>query len=69
MLGFIIKDITCSIVVSAITSIHTKKIGNIIAKNITPISSSKDYCLCESVYTNQLSLNHIFYNISSIISP
>ncbi len=68
MLGFVVKDIDCSVVISAITDIHTKKLGGIIAKDITPIVNSKDYYLCESVYTNQLSLSHIFYNVSSVIS-
>lgn len=68
MFGFIVKDIDCSVVISAITDIHTKKIGSIIAKDITTIINSKDYYLCESVYTNQLSLSHIFYNVSSVIS-
>ncbi len=68
MLGFIVKDMDCSVVISAITDIHTKKIGSIIVKDITPIMNSKDYYLCESIYINQLSLKHIFYNISSVIS-
>ena len=68
MLGFVVKDIDCSVVISTITNIHSQKIGSIIARNITPIANANDYYLCESVYTNQLSLSHIFYNISSVIS-
>lgn len=68
MLGFVVKDIDCSVVISTITDIHSKKIGSIIAQNITPIVNANDYYLCESIYTNQLSLSHIFYNISSVIS-
>lgn len=67
MLGFVVKDIDCSVVISEITDIHNERIGDIIDKDITPIVKSKDYYLCESVYTNQLSLSHIFYNVSSVI--
>lgn len=67
MLGFVVKDIDCSVVISEITNIHNERIGDIIDKDITPIVNSKDYYLCESVYTNQLSLSHIFYNVSSVI--
>lgn len=69
MLGFVVKDIDCFAVISAIAAIHTQKIGSIIAKDIAPVVNSKDYYLCESVYTNQLILSHIFYNVSSAISP
>lgn len=68
MLGFIVKEIDCAVVISAITDIHTKKIGSIIVKDITIVENSEDYHLCESIYTNNLSLNHIFYNISRAIS-
>lgn len=68
MLGFVVKDIDCSVVISTITDIHSKKIGSIITQNITPIVNADDYYLCESIYTNRLSLSHIFYNISSVIS-
>lgn len=68
MLGFVVKDIDCSVVVGAINDIHTKKIGSIIVKGITPIMNSKDYYLCDSAYTNKLSLNHILYNVSRVIS-
>lgn len=69
MLGFIVKDIDYTIIINAITNIHAKTLSNIIDKNITFVENSKDYCLCESVYTNKLSLNHIFYNVASAISP
>lgn len=68
MLGFVVKDIDCKVIIKAITNIHSKKIGNIIAKDITIINNSKKYCLCESTYTNKLSLSHIFYNVSSAVS-
>lgn len=68
MLGFVVKEIDCLAVISAISDIHIKKIGGLIDKNITIIENSKDYYLCESVYTNQLYLSHIFYDISSAIS-
>lgn len=68
MLGFIVKDIDCAVVIGAITDIHIQKISRVIVKDITPIVKAKDYYLCESIYTNQLSLNHIFYNVSSIIA-
>lgn len=64
MLGFVVKNIDYKIVVSEISNIHDKKIGGF----ITPIKSSKDYYLCESIYTNELVLGHIFYNISNIVS-
>ena len=67
MLGFVVKDIDCSVVIRDIPEIHNERIGDIIDKDITPIVKSKDYYLCESVYTNQLSLSHIFYNVSSVI--
>lgn len=67
MMGFVVKDIDCIVAISAITDIHTKKVGNAIVKDMTLIESSEDYFLCESVYT-KLSINHIFYNISSAIS-
>lgn len=67
VLGFFVKDIDCSVVISEITDIHNERIGDIIDKDITPIVNSKDYYLCESVYTNQLSLSHIFYDVSSVI--
>lgn len=68
MLGFIVKDVDYSVIISAITNIHNNKIGRIIVRDITPVMNDKDYCLCESEYTNQLSLDHIFYNVSRIIS-
>lgn len=68
MLGFIVRDVDCSVVISAISDIHTKRIGNLIDEDITIIENSKDYYLCESLYTNQLYLSHIFYNISSVTS-
>lgn len=68
MLGFVVKEIDCSVIISAISDIHIKRIGSLIDKNITIIEHSKDYYLCESIYTNQLYLSHIFYNISSALS-
>lgn len=68
MLGFIVENIDIAIVISAITDIHTKKIKSFIVKDITLLENSDDYCLCESTYTNRLSLNHIFYNVSEAVS-
>lgn len=68
MLGFVVKEIDCSVVISAISDIHTKRIGSLIDKDITIVENSKDYYLCESVYTNKLYLSHIFYDISSVVS-
>jgi hypothetical protein len=52
MLGFVVKEIDCSVIISAISDIHIKRIGSLIHKNITIIERSKDYYLCESIYTN-----------------
>lgn len=68
MLGFVVKDINYSVVIRKISDIHTKRLGSRIDKDISVIENSKNYYLYESTYTNQLSLSHIFYNISSIIS-
>lgn len=68
MLGFVVKEIDCSVVISAISDIHTKRLGSLVDKDITIIENSKNYYLCESVYTNQLYLSHIFYDVSSAIS-
>ena len=68
MLGFVVKDIDIAVVINAISNIHIKKIGSIISKNITILENDNNYYLCESIYTNQLSLNHIFYNVSNVIS-
>lgn len=68
MLGFVVKEMDCSVVIREISDIHEKRIGSLIDKNITIIESFKDYYLCESVYTNKLYLSHIFYDISSIVS-
>lgn len=68
MLGFVVKNMDCTIVIRAITDIHTEKIGSIIVKDITLVEDFEEYCCCESVYTGGMSLDHIFYNISSIIS-
>ena len=68
MLGFVVKEIDCSVVISDISNIHTNRIGSLIDKDITIIENYKDYYLCESVYTNKLYLSHIFYDISSAVS-
>lgn len=68
MLGFVVKEIDCSVVISDISNIHINRIGSLIDKDITIIENSKDYYLCESVYTNKLYLSHIFYDISSAVS-
>ena len=68
MLGFVVKEIDCSVVISDISNIHTNRIGSLIDKDIIIIENYKDYYLCESVYTNKLYLSHIFYDISSAVS-
>ena len=68
MLGFVVKEIDCSVVISDISNIHTNRIGSLIDIDITIIENYKDYYLCESVYTNKLYLSHIFYDISSAVS-
>lgn len=67
MLGFLVKDLDCVVTINAIADIHRNRLGNIIVKDLTILENAEDYCLCESVYTNDLSLNHIFYDISSIV--
>lgn len=67
MLGFLVKDIDYILTIEEICDIHKKSIGEIIAKDITILKRAGDYCLCESAYINQLSLSHIFYNISSVV--
>ena len=68
MLGFVVKNINWSITIGTIANIHTKKLGNLIVQNLTVLANSNDCYLCEGVYTNGLSLCHIFYDISPIVS-
>lgn len=68
MLGFVVKDIDCVATIKVIADIHAKSVGSNISKNITPTEDCTEYQVCESIYTNQLYLTHIFYNISSAIS-
>lgn len=68
MLGFIVKDIDHTTSITAISDIHMAKLKKLISKNITVIEHSESYYLCESTYTNGLSLSHIFHNFSSIVS-
>lgn len=68
MFGFVVKNIDCTVMINNISDIHIKKLHSITVKNISILESAKSYYNCESKYTNGLSLNHIFYDISSIIS-
>lgn len=68
MLGFVVADIDCVVTLTAISTIHKKKLGNLIKKNITIVIKDSNYTLCESVYSNALTLSHLFYGISSITS-
>lgn len=68
MLGFVVKEIDCFVVIHEISDIHLKRIGCLIDKDITIIENAKDYCICESAYTNHLNLSHIFYDISGVVS-
>lgn len=67
MFGFIVKSIDCNVVINSITDIHTKKLEDFIIKDITIIDNGNNYYLCESAYNNDLSLGHIFYDISSVV--
>lgn len=68
MLGFLVKSIDCNININKISDIHNKELGGIVVQNITITNYTKEYYLCESKYDNHLMLNHIFYDLSSIIS-
>lgn len=68
MLGFVVKNINWSVTIDTIANIHTKKLGDLIVQNLTVLANFNDYYLCESEYTNGLSLFHIFYDISPIVS-
>lgn len=68
MIGFFVKNIDPVVTIEAIAHIHERRISRIMLKNLTVLKNAKDYCLCESSYVSQLSLSHIFYNISSVVS-
>ena len=68
MFGFVVKNIDCRVTINNIADIHIKKLHSITVKNIGILETAKSYYNCESKYTNGLSLNHIFYDISSIVS-
>lgn len=68
MLGFLVGDIDCIVTITAISTLHMEELGSLIEKNITVVVKGASYALCESAYTNALTLNHVFYNISNIVS-
>ena len=68
MLGFIVTDVDSMIIISEITKTHLEELKEHITNDLTLTENNTTYQLCKSTYTNNLSLTHIFYNISSAVS-
>ena len=72
MLGYIVKEININKTISTIGNIHRIELSDFIKNDILCIinKSSINHCTCESSYNIEgsvLLLNHLFYDISSII--
>lgn len=67
MLGFIVANIDCAVTISAISELHMEELGNFIKENIIVVVKDTNHILCKSVYSNTLTLNHLFYNMPNII--
>jgi hypothetical protein len=68
MLGFVVKQINLVNLINSINEIHLQELKDSVTQNITTVEASENYSLCESSYISQLTLNHLFYNFSDIIS-
>lgn len=67
MLGFIVANIDIAVTISAISELHMEELGNFIIENIIVVVKDTNHILCKSVYSNTLTLNHLFYNMPNII--
>ena len=68
MLGFIVADVDSMVIISEITKTHLEELKEHITSDLSLIENNTTHQLCKSTYTNNLSLTHIFYNISSAVS-
>ncbi len=68
MLGFVVKNIDLSNAILNIDIIHSRKFSSKIVRKITSVQRTSNYHMCESSYSGGLTLSHIFYKLSSIIS-
>ena len=67
MLGFIVKRINESILLSKINRIHNAKLSSRKIGEISYVDLGTDYKICESAYIDGLQISHIFYDISTVI--
>lgn len=68
MLGFVVRNIDRSAIIDEIAKIHKVRLNDMTTQNVAMCRETQEYSFCESKYTNSLTLGHIFYDISEIIS-
>ena len=68
MLGFIVKRINESILLSKINRIHNAKLSSRKIGEISYVDLGTDYKICESAYIDGLQISHIFYDITFLFN-